>query len=74
VLKNLLKIFVFEAEKKEDYNNKNKFLINQLAKTIVENFKILSEFDIVLPIIVKIKHMILLDVSAMSKNDKKFTS
>jgi hypothetical protein len=37
VQKNILKIFVLESEEKEDDIKKNKFLINQLAKTIEEN-------------------------------------
>ena len=45
VQKNILKIFVTEAEKKEGNNNKkNKFLINHLARTITENAKVLDEF------------------------------
>jgi hypothetical protein len=35
IQKNLLKIFIFESEKKDYDNKKNKFFMNQLAKTIV---------------------------------------
>ncbi|MGN6624120.1 MAG: hypothetical protein ACTHKK_08265, partial [Candidatus Nitrosocosmicus sp.] len=70
VQKNLLKIFVAETEKKENDIKKNKFLINQLAKTIAENSKTLAEFGMAPPVIAKIKSMIPLDITASSKIDK----
>jgi len=74
VQKNLIKIFVIESEKKEDDIKKNKFLINQLAKTIAENSKTLAEFGMALPIIAKIKSMIPLDMSTTpTNNDKNIT-
>jgi hypothetical protein len=71
VVQKNLKIFVIEAEKKEDDIKKNKFLINQLSKTITDNSKTLAEFGMAPPIIFKIKSMIPLDISSISNNDKK---
>ena len=66
-----MKIFVLETEKKEEDIKKNKFSINQLAKTIADNSKILAEFGMALPIISKIKNMIPLDMSSINDNCKK---
>jgi hypothetical protein len=71
IQKNLLKIFIFESEKKDYDNKKNKFLMNQLAKTIVENSKVLAEFGMAPPILAKIKSLIPLEVSTTIKNGKK---
>jgi hypothetical protein len=48
IQKNLLKIFLIESEKQEE--KQNKFLMNQMAKTIAGNSKVLAEFGMVSPI------------------------
>ncbi len=60
IQKNLLKVFADESEKPED--KKNKFLMNQLAKTIVDNSKVLAEFGMAPPILSKIQSMILSNI------------
>ena len=63
-----MKTFIDETDKQEE--KQNKILINQLAKTIEENSKTLAEFGMAHSIIAKIKSMIPLDLSSISKNDK----
>jgi hypothetical protein len=66
---NLIKILASETEKEEE--KQNKVLINQLAKTISENSKVLAEFGLAPPILAKIKSMIPLDVSTINDNVNK---
>lgn len=66
VQKKILKTFIDETDKQEE--KQNKFLINQLAKTIADNSKTLAEFGLAPPIIAKIKSMIPLDINDVSKN------
>ena len=63
------KILASETEKEEE-EKQNKSLINQLAKTIADNSKVLAEFGLAPPILAKIKSMIPLDISTISSNDK----
>jgi hypothetical protein len=64
-----LKTFIDETDKQEEKQNKS--LINQLAKTISDNSKVLAEFGLAPPIIAKIKSMIPLDVSPTNENGNR---
>jgi hypothetical protein len=59
-------LIVFQREfAKED--KANKYLLNQLGKTIADNSKTLAEFGMAPPIIAKIKGMIPLDINDLQK-------
>ncbi|HEY6534811.1 MAG TPA: hypothetical protein VIY08_03235 [Candidatus Nitrosocosmicus sp.] len=69
VQKKILKTFIDETEKSEE--KQNKILINQLAKTISDNSKVLAEFGMAPPIIAKIKSMISLDMETINNKNSK---
>ena len=66
VQKKLLKALIEETEKKE---NPNKLLINQLSKTIGENSKILAEFGMALPLLSRIKSLIMIKYDPAKNNN-----
>lgn len=68
IQKNLLVLFHTEADKTE---HQNKYLMNQLAKTIVENSKTLAEFGLAPPIIATIKQMLPMDITELNNRVEK---
>jgi len=68
IQKNLLILFHTEADKTE---HQNKYLMNQLAKTIVENSKTLAEFGLAPPIIATIKQMLPVDINELNSRVEK---
>jgi hypothetical protein len=60
----LLKLLIEEKEEKEQ---QNKTLINQLSKTIADNTKILAEFGYAPPLLSKIKNLISENYSPTNK-------
>ena len=55
-----------ESEKLE---KQNKFLINQLAKTIADNSKVLAEFGMAPPILAKLKSMLTMNISNIGNGE-----
>jgi len=68
IQKNLLILFHTEADKTE---HQNKYLMNQLARTIVENSKTLAEFGMAPPIIATIKQMLPMDITELNQRVEK---
>ena len=66
VQKKLLRALIEQTEKKE---NPNKLLINQLSKTIGENSKILAEFGMALPLLSRIKSLIMIKYDPAKNNN-----
>ena len=66
VQKKLLRALIEQTEKKE---NPNKLLINQLSKTIGENSKILAEFGMALPLLSRIKNLIMIKSDSAKNNN-----
>ena len=60
----MLKLLIEEKEEKEQ---QNKTLINQLSKTIADNTKILAEFGYAPPLLSKIKNLISENYSPTNK-------
>jgi len=60
----LLKLLIEEKEEKEQ---QNKTLINQLSKTIADNTKVLAEFGYAPPLLSKIKNLISENYSPTNK-------
>jgi hypothetical protein len=61
IQRKLLKMFLIESGKPDE--KQNKFLINQLAKTIADNSKVLAEFGMAPPILAKLKSIMLSNIS-----------
>ena len=66
MLRKLLKALIEEIEKNE---NPNKLLINQLSKTIGKNSKVLSEFGMALPLLSRIKSLIMIKSDSAKNNN-----
>ena len=64
--KKLLRALIEQTEKKE---NPNKLLINQLSKTIGKNSKVLSEFGMALPLLSRIKSLIMIKYDSAKNNN-----
>ena len=64
--KKLLRELIEQTEKKE---NPNKLLINQLSKTIGENSKVLAKFSMALPLLSRIKSLIMIKSDPAKNNN-----
>src|SRR6476619_4252127 len=65
-MKKIVKSIDRTNKKKE---NPNKLLINQLSKTIGENSKILAEFGMALPLLSRIKSLIMIKYDPAKNNN-----
>jgi|GEM_PF-4370623 len=59
------------SEESEKPGGKNKYLMNQLARTIGDNSKLLAEFGMAPPILAKIKMLLPVDITDMNQRLQK---
>jgi hypothetical protein len=62
---------ILEEEKAKGLDKMNAYKYNQIAKTIIENSKVLAEYGVSIPIISKIKELLPVDINELNDRLKQ---
>jgi hypothetical protein len=64
---------ILDEEKAKGIDKMNAYKYNQIAKTVIENSKVLAEYGLSIPIISKIKELLPVDINELNERLKRNT-